>query len=258
VERTQDYDDKLVKVLQALWGDMYLSPGGNDETALVLEGLDLRGLRVLDLGCGVGGCALFLAEQCGPVEVVGVDVDAFVVGEASANAAAAGLSDRVQFLAIEPGPLPFADGEFDVVFSKDSIIHVPDKHAIAAEIFRVLVPGGLFIASDWMASSDAPPSPTMLHYLATEGLDFRMAPPETYFDALRAAGFERISFRNRTPVIHERSHRELADLGGRLRPGLEASVGRDFLEHEIEVWRTMCAVFDAGEITAGHWRAQKP
>ena len=49
-----------------------------------------------------------------------------------------------------PGPLPFADASFDIVFSKDALLHVPDKDALFAEIFRVLKPGGVFAASDWM------------------------------------------------------------------------------------------------------------
>ena len=45
-----------------------------------------------------------------------------------------------------PGPLPFTDASFDVVFSKDALLHVPDKDALFAEIFRVLKPGGVFAA----------------------------------------------------------------------------------------------------------------
>ena len=71
MEQTQDYDDKLVTVLEALWGDGYLSPGGNDETSVVLQRVHLTGARVVDLGCGTGGSALFIAEQFDPAEVVG-------------------------------------------------------------------------------------------------------------------------------------------------------------------------------------------
>ena len=41
-----------------------------------------------------------------------------------------GLSDRADFVQAPPGPLPFADGAFDMVFSKDALLHVPDKDAI--------------------------------------------------------------------------------------------------------------------------------
>lgn len=258
MEQTQDYDDNLVTLLEALWGDGYLSPGGNDETAMVLQQMHLRGARVLDLGCGTGGSACFIAERYEPAEVIGVDVEAGVVAKATANAVAAGVADRVTFLAIEPGPLPFPDGRFDVVFSKDAIVHIPDKHALALELFRVLAPGGVFAASDWMAGSDAPPSPALRHYEALEGLGFGLASPDVYFAALRAAGFQQISYRDRTPWLCDKTHHELDELDGRLRPGLEASVGKEFLDHEVDVWRALRDVLDTAELGAGHWRAVRP
>jgi ubiquinone/menaquinone biosynthesis C-methylase UbiE len=56
------------------------------------------------------------------------------------------------------------------VFSKDALLHVPDKDALFAEIFRVLKPGGVFAASNWMTSHDGEPSPDMKAYVAAEGL----------------------------------------------------------------------------------------
>ena len=47
-------------------------------------------------------------------------------------------ADRIGLLKVAPGPLPFPPGTFDVVFSKDSIVHIPDKAALMAEVFRVL------------------------------------------------------------------------------------------------------------------------
>jgi ubiquinone/menaquinone biosynthesis C-methylase UbiE len=258
VEQTQEYDDNLVTLLEALWGDGYLSPGGNDETALVLQSLHLRGARVLDLGCGTGGSAVFIAQQYEPAEVVGVDVEVGVIVKATAAAAAAGVSEVASFVAIEPGPLPFPDGRFDIVFSKDAIVHIPDKQALAHELFRVLAPGGVFAASDWMAGSDDPASPAMRHYEETEGLGFGLASPDVYFSALRAAGFRQLGYRDRTAWLRDKSHRELAELDGPLRAPLEASVGADFLDHEVEVWRALCAVLDTAELGAGHWRAVKP
>ncbi len=258
MEQTQDYDDKLVALLEVLWGDGYLSPGGDHETALVLDGLDLRGKRILDLGCGTGGCALFIGAEFAPDQLIGVDVEAGVVEKATANAIAAGLDDRVSFVQIEPGPLPFEDGVFDLVFSKDSIVHIPDKHALAHELFRVLAPAGVFAASDWMSGSDAPPSPELLHYQELEGLGFGLASPDVYFSALRGAGFEQVSYLDRTAWLAARSHVELDDLDGRLRPIIEQRVGREFLDHEVAVWTALCTVFDTRELGAGHWRAIKP
>jgi ubiquinone/menaquinone biosynthesis C-methylase UbiE len=258
MEQTQEYDAKLVALLEALWGDGYLSPGGDAETAMVLQGLDLAGARVLDIGSGTGGCAFFIADRYRPASIVGVDVEAGVVHKANADAASRGLADAVQFVAVQPGPLPFDDGSFDLVFSKDSIVHIDDKHSLAAEIFRVLSPGGVFACSDWMKGDDEPKSAALLAYEALEGLGFGLASPDRYFAALRAAGFEQITFVDRFRWLADKTRAELAELDGPLRPRLEAELGSEFLDHEIEVWRALCVVTAGRELGAGHFRALKP
>lgn len=257
-EQTQAYDQKLVTLLEALWGKGYMSPGGDAETALVLEGLSLVGGRVLDIGCGTGGCAFFIAERLKPALVIGVDVESGVIAAASKQAEVNGLAAQVRFETISPGPLPFANESFDLVFSKDAIVHIDDKHAIAREIHRVLKPGGVFAASDWMAGSDEPPSDRLKLYLEQEGLGFGLGSPNRYFAALRAAGFERIAYRDRTAWYREQTREEIRALEGRLYASLEQSVGKDFLDHEIEVWRALAAVLETAELGPGHWRAEKP
>ncbi len=257
MEQTQEYDDKLVTLLEALWGDGYLSPGGNDETSMVLDGLDLRGKRILDIGCGTGGCATFIHERFAPASIVGVDVEPGVVEKANAMASAAGIDGVVSFRAVEPGPLPFDDDAFDVVFSKDSIVHISDKHALAREIHRVLAGGGVFAASDWMKGDDLPPTRELVAYEEIEGLGFGLASPDVYFAALRAAGFASITYVDRTPWLRDSTQAELDELDGPLRARLEAEIGVAFLDHEVEVWRALCVVTASRELGAGHWRAVK-
>ena len=48
------YDDLHIDFLEDLWGEGYLSPGGAEEALRVVQGLDLKGKRVLDIGCGSG------------------------------------------------------------------------------------------------------------------------------------------------------------------------------------------------------------
>lgn len=58
--------------------------------------------------------------------------------------------------------------------------------------------------------------------------------------------------------VCDKTHHELDELDGPLRPGLEVSVGKEFLDHEVEVWHALCAVLDTAELGAGHWRAIRP
>src|SRR5262245_34927457 len=163
-----EYDDTAIRFLEALWGEGYLSPGGPDEVDRVVVGLDLTGKRVLDIGCGSGGIALHLIEALGAGHITGFDVEGPVIAAARKRAEQRGLSARAEFVHGSPGPLPCSSASFDVIFSKDALLHVPDKDALFREIFRVLKAGGVFAASNWMIGHDGEPSPDMKVYIAAE------------------------------------------------------------------------------------------
>ena len=69
----QEYDQTFVDVLELVWGEGYLSPGGAGEVAAVIGDVSLRGKSVLDIGCGSGGIGRLLVEEYGaqaPVELL--------------------------------------------------------------------------------------------------------------------------------------------------------------------------------------------
>ncbi|MCT2576641.1 MAG: methyltransferase domain-containing protein [Mesorhizobium sp.] len=253
-----EYDDAAIRFLEALWGDGYLSPGGPDEVDRVVEGLSLKGKTILDLGCGAGGVTLDLVARHGAAHATGFDVERPVIETAKRKAAAQGLQDRVSFVQGPPGPLPFTDASFDVVFSKDALLHVRDKDALFAEIFRVLKPGGVFAASNWMISHDGEPSADMKTYLAAEGLSFAMASPARYAEAMRRAGFRDISVRDRNAWYSEVAREELARLKGPLYQALAAAVGGAYVDKNIRTWEAMQKVLDSGEHRPTHLRGWKP
>ena len=252
------YDDTHVVFLEKLWGEGYLSPGGAREVARVLEGLDLTGLTVIDIGCGAGGITAALARDHGAAHVIGLDVEETVCAVARRRAEAEGVADRVEIRRVDPGPMPIRDGSVDLVFSKDSIVHIEDKHALARDIFRVLGPGGWFAASDWLISHDDEPSPEMAAYIAAEDLNFAMASPERYRDALEQAGFEAIRLVDRNAWYLAEATAELARMEGPERPDFEATLPEGELDAQLDTWRKMIRVLDSGEHRPHHLRARKP
>lgn len=257
-EAEPEYDDTAIRFLEALWGEGYLSPGGPEEVDRVVEGLSLAGKKILDIGCGAGGIALHLVEKHDAAHVTGFDVEAPVLGVARGRAEKRGLSDRVDFVQAPPGPLPFGDAVFDVVFSKDALLHVPDKQALFAEIFRVLKPGGVFAASNWMIGHDGEPSPEMQAYVAAEGLSFAMRSPAHYRQAMEAAGFQNITVTDRNPWYREVARGELGRLKGPLYAPVAAVVGAAYVDKNIATWEAMQKVLDSGEHRPTHLRGWKP
>jgi phosphoethanolamine N-methyltransferase len=257
-EAEPEYDDIAIRFLEARWGEGYLSPGGPDEVDRVVEGLPLAGKTLLDIGCGSGGVTLHLAGRHDLAHATGYDVEKPVIEAAGRRAAALGLFDRTDFVQAPPGPLAFPDSSFDVVFSKDALLHIPDKDAVFAEIFRVLKPGGVFAASNWMISHDGEPSADMKAYVAAEGLSFAMASPARYAQAMRRAGFIHVETRDRNPWYREVARGELQRLKGPLYEAVSAAVGAAYVDKNIRTWEAMQKVLDSGEHRPTHLRGWKP
>jgi ubiquinone/menaquinone biosynthesis C-methylase UbiE len=100
----------------------------------------LPGMRLLDVGCGGGQFAIQLAQRFPEVRIVGVDLSPEQIGRAQSRVDA--LRERVSFVEGNAIDLPFADAEFDLVYSLGSIKHWPERGRGLAECARVLVPGG--------------------------------------------------------------------------------------------------------------------
>ncbi len=253
-----EYDESMQTLLQLLWGDGFLSPGGAAEVARVLEGSDLRGCRVLDIGAGLGAIDELLVTAHGAGSVVGIDLDPALLRMMDQRIARAGLSGRVESRLVEPGPLPFASGSFDVVFSKDSIVQIPDKPALFAEVQRVLRPGGRFLASDWLRGGSGPYSAEMMEYFRLEGIAYSMATLEQSAATLRAAGFVEVEVRDRNAWYLDLAARELASLEGPMRGLIVERIGVTKADHFVANWRQLVLVLRRGELRPGHLKAVKP
>jgi cyclopropane fatty-acyl-phospholipid synthase-like methyltransferase len=253
---TEEYDDTLVALLELIWGEGFLSPGGPKAVRKIVENLDLTDKLVLDIGCGLGGLDVILAREYS-ARVIGLEVERSLVQRANKRVEEAGLTERISCRHCEPGPLLLADNEVDVVFGKDSWIHIQDKKAFFAEVFRVLKPGGILTAGDWMRS-EKPYEKDMEYFFEMEGLTYHMDTLENYGQILRECGFIDIVLEDIAQEYRSQAHEEYSLMLGPLRQKMRAVLGAEKEAHFVENWRALTVVLDSGELRPSRFRARKP
>ncbi len=104
--------------------------------------------KIIDIGCGIGGSSLYLAEKL-QASVVGITLSPVQARRAQERAVAAGLKDQTTFQVANALEIPYPDNTFDLVWTLESGEHMPDKTKFLQECYRVLKPGGRLILATW-------------------------------------------------------------------------------------------------------------
>lgn len=138
-----------------------------ESTLTLLARVGLRpGMSCLDVGCGGGDVTLEIARIVGSGgRVVGWDVDEIKLDLARRDAEAAGI-DHVAFQAVDIGQAETSP-EYDVVYSRFLLTHLPDAPAIVAKFRQMLRPGGMLIVEDidFAGHFSHPPSAGLARYV---------------------------------------------------------------------------------------------
>lgn len=111
-------------------------------------------IRVLDVGCGIGGTSRYLAKARRGWTVTGISISPAQISRATQLA----MNDNVMnvdFRCCDAMSMPFPDNSFDVVWSCESAEHMPDKAAFIKECVRVMKPGGKFVLATWCQRDDS-------------------------------------------------------------------------------------------------------
>jgi len=249
VENDARYTDDETGQLEIVWGEGFLSPGGPPEISRILGNHSIKGCELLDIGSGSGGVDIVLAQKHGAGTVVGIDVDKKLVDLANHRLRRFDLESRIKYQLVEPGPLPFHDNAFDVVFSKDAIIHIQDKRDLYSEVFRVVRPGGRLFVSDWLRGEGDEFDSTVERFAEVSGHDFTLVSLREIGKILERLGFEEIELTDRQAWYSSEATAELEKMRGPLHAQLH---------DQIEFWEIMVDALNEGAIMPGHIRAKKP
>ena len=251
------YGPKQLNLLEVVWGEGFLSPGGTDEIDEIMKGIDITDKSVLDIGCGCGGAAFHLIKKHGAKSVQGIDPEPLVIKTAQQLAKKNNLAEETTFKCVEPGSLQYKDETFEVIFSKEVFLHIPDKETLLKDVYRILKPGGLIIVSDWMRIDDNPPSKQMQDYIAAEGLDMFMCSLKKYKKLLELTNFTEIEIRDRNEWYLQKAKKELTQIEGPLYQKVIDVLGVEETLGAIEIWKKLIGVLEIGEHRPGHFKGLK-
>ncbi|MDZ4278131.1 MAG: methyltransferase domain-containing protein [Dehalococcoidia bacterium] len=134
---------------------------------------------LVDLGCGLGGPALWVAAETG-CRLTGIDFSPVAVAQATARADELGLSDRARFIVGTFADTGLASGSADGVMSEDALQYAPDKLASLREAARILRPSGRLVFTAFELDRERAAG------LPALGVD----PEDDYVPLLEQAGFE--------------------------------------------------------------------
>lgn len=206
-----------------------------------------EGASVLDVGCGLGGPARYLAavRSC---QVTGIDLSRPFIAVAQLLAARTGLADRTTFLQGDALALPFPAENFDYAWTQHVSMNIADRAGLYAGIHRVLKPGGRLAIYDVLLGSGEP-----LHYplpwARRPEISFLLT-PNAMRDVLHQSGFTEISWKDTTEVglawlAQQQPTRQSADtltLGvvmGPEFPTMAANLGRNLKEGRARLVQTV-------------------
>ncbi|NIM95770.1 MAG: methyltransferase domain-containing protein [Anaerolineales bacterium] len=223
---TREWYDFLGQLSDILPG---MHPGGHDATEALLEMCHLdASSQVLDIGCGSGNTACYIAEVYGS-RVYGIDISEVMIAKANERAKQHGLTERLEFRVGDVFNLPFEDDWFDVVIVESVLTPLPgDKVQAMREMVRVVRPGGLIGANEGTVDPMSPPE--FMALLEQHPATYGYFTPESLRSLFEESGLEVVEMSEAKYVDVPRPRMGLRDLVGfmiRVYPKLLLRLMRD-------------------------------
>ncbi len=257
---SQGYHIEFIELVELIYGKGFLSQGGEASVKRMVANVDLNGKKVLDIGSGLGGPALYLAEHY-TAEITGLEPQAWMVERAneSLKSIQSKLKGRVDFVHMTTASSlkSFESNSFDVVISKEALLHIPQeaKQPFFDEIYRVLKPSGQIIIMDWMKTSQDYSEKTK-KMMEMDGVAYNLIDQADYLKILTNAHFQQITFENTTRDQAAISKQNVETIES-LKDTICKKYSLEVYEDSLLSWSLQQAAFQSGELQTAIIRAKK-
>lgn len=260
-ENFQDFLDEVqyskqgVKRYEWIFGEGYLSTGGLETTKEIVPLLELKkGQRVLDVGCGIGGHDFYMAENYG-VYIDAIDLSKNMMSVALNHfSKKPNIAANIKFRICDVMTTPFEAKHYDVIYSRDALLHIKQKPELFQLFYKWLKPGGRLVFTDY-ARGETNSSEDFERYVKQR--DYTLYTVKQYEELMKSLGFVDVVAEDINDKFLSSLNRELKKLINGRKEFLENFNQEDYDSLE-QGWRAKVKRAKDGHQTWGLFRAVKP
>jgi phosphoethanolamine N-methyltransferase len=233
-------------------GAGFISTGGIDSTKVIFNENPIpTGARVLDVGCGIGGPAKFLNDHF-DADVLGVDLASNCIRIANKRHES---NPKLNFLVADATSYEFEDSSFDLIYSRDVILHIASKDQLFSRLLKATKPGGKLIMTDYCCGPQEKWDDEFKSYVAQRG--YTLVTVDQYKKILEEAGWVVDRAEDKTEWFKEILETEKSRALANKKQFLEHFTEADF-EHLMEGWDSKLVRVPKGHQRWGYFVAHKP
>jgi len=220
---------------EKIFGQGFVSTGGKQSTIDVMKRLNLKpNDYILDIGCGIGGSAIHAISNYG-AKVHGVDLSSNML-EIGRERAQQLLSpndrNKVAFDLVDATQQNYAENTYDVIYSRDALLHIHDKEQLFQKLYKWLKPGGKLLITDYCRGLKS--SKEFEDYV--EQRNYHLVHVKTYGELLAKAGFKDVKAEDQSDRFVEILKTELNHFAAQKSSFVEEFSSDDY-EHLVDGWK---------------------
>ncbi|KJP85901.1 hypothetical protein AK88_04433 [Plasmodium fragile] len=187
--QNNQYTNEGIKAYEFIFGEDYISSGGIIATRKILSDIYLEpNSKVLDIGSGLGGGSKYINQKYG-CHVYGVDICEKMVAIAKLRNKD---KAKIEFEAIDILKKEFPENTFDMIYSRDSILHLSyaDKKKLFEKCYKWLKPNGILLITDYCADKIEKWDEEFKAYVKKR--KYTLVPIQEYADLIKSCKFQKV------------------------------------------------------------------